>query len=150
MTLFPGKYLAKLYDVAFDYTKSGKERVNVLFEIADGDQTGQVVRWQGYFTDKTRKRTLESLRYCGWTGDDLSDVLNQDLSELVEIEVSNEEGDNGKTYARVDWVNKPGGGQKVAYGKAMSKDDLVAFAARLRSSAAAVDSGKPEGDDIPF
>ena len=35
---------------------------------------GNSITYFGFFTDKTMKRTIESLRYIGWEGDDLAEL----------------------------------------------------------------------------
>lgn len=56
--------------VQFGETKDGNPQVAVTFAILDGSQQGRRSTWFGYFTEKTTKRTIESLRYCGFKGDD--------------------------------------------------------------------------------
>lgn len=116
----------------FGVTDNQKKYVTVSFEILDGEDAGQKITWWGYFaTEKNAKRTIESLRYCGFKGDDLSTVGDQELDQRVSLTVEHDEYD-GKVRAKVAWVNGLGGGGfKVE--KPMAGDELRKFAASLKS-----------------
>lgn len=136
----PGTYRAVAVPVDVDgvatYAQFGvsKEKqtkqVCVNFEILDDAWAGVRLAWFGYFTQKTWERTVESLRYCGFKGDDLESVVRQALDQEVSIVVEHHEY-NGKTYARVAWVNASGGGgMKLA--NQMSANDLRMFSAQMK------------------
>lgn len=116
----------------FGVTDNGKKYVTVSFEILDGEDAGQKIAWFGYFaTEKNAKRTIESLRYCGFKGDDLSTVGGQQLDQRVSLTVEHDEYD-GKVRAKVAWVNGTGGGgYKIE--KPMANDELRRFAASLKN-----------------
>ena len=110
--------------------------VSVIFEIIDGDAAGDRIKWDGWLTEKTADRTMESLRYCGWNTDmldDLAGVTDNEVSLTIEPEVNERDG---KTYARVKWVNRVGGGasindmQRVAGASAKALAQRFAAAAR--------------------
>jgi hypothetical protein len=115
-----------------------KEQVVVEFRLEDGNS----ISYFGFFTEKTFKRTIESLRYLGWEGDDLSELpaLAEAgmLTGEVDLVVDHEEYD-GKVTAKVKWVNKPGGG-RVQLAKPMEADGLKSFAARMKGSIRAAES----------
>lgn len=117
----------------FGTTKNGNDQVVVVFEIIDGPCMGRRLTWFGYFTKDTTKRTLESLRYCGWKGDDLMALPNQEIDQEVQLVVKHETYE-GKTHARIAWVNNPGGGG-VKLANPMGESARRTFAARMREYA---------------
>jgi len=90
-------------------SKNGKKQVAVRFQILDGAYAGRTITWYGFFTTKTWERTTESLRYCGFRGNDILDVERQELRQPVSLTVEHDTYD-GKTRAKVAWVNAQGGG----------------------------------------
>lgn len=163
-----GTYKAKAVTAALGYTSGGSEQVAVEFEILDDDPEigGRRITWYGYFTERTFDRTIESLQYCGFRGNDLSDLSGVTTNE-VQIVVTHEEY-NGRISARVQWVNRLGG---LAIRSRMSDEDARKFSARMRSKIAAAggsaatpptgDTAKktapvstekplPDDDEIPF
>ena len=92
---------------------------------------GQKIAWFGYFaTEKNAKRTIESLRYCGFKGEDLAAAGEQTLDQRVSLTIEHDEYD-GKVRAKVAWVNgQGGGGYKIE--KPMAGDELRRFAASLK------------------
>jgi Fe-S cluster assembly iron-binding protein IscA len=103
----PGNHVAAARSWQFGKTAKGGEQIAVLFEILEGPDAGNSVTWFGYFTEKTVDRTIEALRYCGMEGDDLSAI--RELPNKVQIVVEHETYE-GKTRAKVAWVNQLGGG----------------------------------------
>lgn len=131
--------------VQFGETTEGKPQVLVNFEILDGPHATRVLPWWGSFNPKLpegskakqtpMQRTMYSLRLCGWVGDDIMDVVNQDLGNEVSIQVEHSQSQDGQyTNAKVAWVNKPGG-SGVTISRPMSKDKLVRFSASIKSAA---------------
>ncbi len=135
--------------VCVSSTKSGKEYVAADFKITRGELAGEVVSWSGWLTDKAMDRTIASLRALmhnevvvlgnamGWVGDDISDL--GELTNEVSITVDHDEYD-GKTRARVAWVNPPK--------RALAADKMKALAERIRAKASGVPSvpGAPPVD----
>lgn len=115
----------------FGETDAGMKQVVLAFEILDGPEAGRRISWFGYFGPKSTDRTIESLRLCGFTGDDLAQVPQQQLLQKVSITVEHSEWD-GKVRAKVAWVNRPGGGG-VKLDKPMDPNGLRLFAASLRA-----------------
>lgn len=116
----------------------GTLQVYVAFAILDGAYVGRRIGWFGYFTDNTVERTIESLRRCGLKGDDLAAAVAGPLDQEVELVVEHETY-NGKTTAKVQWVNAPGGGA-YRMANAMNTKDLRQFAATMKQKM----RGKPE------
>lgn len=134
----PGTYPAQPLEAELTETKKGDPCVVVSFEIAHG----QRISWWGYFTDKTQRRTIESLRHCGWDGDNLGDLSSiSPESPTVELVIEHEEYE-GKVRARVQWVNRLGGGIATA---PMAADKRAAFAARMKGLVIEVDKSLAVG-----
>lgn len=99
-----------------------------------------MITWVGVFSDKTTERTIESLQTAGWQGDDLSELADQPGSQVLPAEVSltieGEEYD-GQMRPKVQWVNKPGGGQ-FKFKKELGGTDLKAFAAQMKNTVKSV------------
>lgn len=139
MIIPKNKYTARATSYDLGVADSGKEFVAVEFEIQGGEHAGARLGWRGFFTEKTEQRTLESLRYCGWKGDDITNMEGFG-STLVQIVVDHEQYE-GKTFARIQWVNKLG----VSIKNAMDAGTRAAFAARMRGAALAVDKKLADG-----
>lgn len=139
-----GTYKARATQVLL--TKSsqkGTPIIQVNFQIQDeGEHHGETIRWDGYLTEKTAERTFESLQYCGWTGDDISVFTKEgvlqgcDLNEVslvVEMEAykGNDEKYQGKSFPRVQWVNKSGG-RGLNVENAMPVAEALSFAEKMK------------------
>ncbi len=132
----------------------------VAFEILSGQHAGQTITAFLHFStevkpgSKTGKsqmdRSIESLRYCGFTGDDIDQFFSQNPENEVSITVEHEEY-QGKTRAKVAWINKPGGGGGFVLQKRMAPTDLKKMAARMKSKikAAPVYEGKKAERQAP-
>jgi hypothetical protein len=142
----PGKYLGTPVSAALGFTSSGSEQIAVLFEFLE--PAGERLTWYGYFTEKTFDRTIESLRACGWMGSSLDEFGSEHLpggfNRQVELVVTHEEY-NGKTSARIAFVNNVGGG--MALKSAMDANQARAFAAKMKGRIAAL--GMPSSAPTP-
>lgn len=143
--------------VQFGTTKTGTDQVLVNFEITQGEQAGQRAPWFGFFTDKTTKRTLQSLRAIGFKGDDLAAIVSQDLGYEVDITIEHNTYE-GKTSHRVGFV---GGGGGASLANQMDPKARTRFSAQMKRflGDAPEVSGKPAdrqspaappADDMPF
>lgn len=133
MTSLAGVHRAKAVEGALGYTSGGSEQVAVRFGITEGECKGRYITWYGYFTEKTTDRTLESLRACGWEGDDLF-ALDGITKNEVELVIEEEEGQDGEIRPKVRWVNAAGG---LALKSRMPEGDARAFAARMKGAVVA-------------
>lgn len=134
----------------------GKPYLGVSFKVKDTlDGEEKFVGWRGFFTEATTDRTIESMRYMGFEGDDLSNLVGLDKNE-VELVVEDEEYE-GKMYPRVQWVNKPRGPMVK---NELDGQKLSAFAAQMKSAFRAHDAAEgkrvgtkpaaaPSGDKRP-
>jgi hypothetical protein len=130
-----GVYAARpLPGAALGMTKTHKECVGVEFELKE---SGQHISWYGYFTDATSERTIEALRFCGWRGQDLSDLsdIGNDPSVEVSLVIEQEEWE-GKVRAKVQWVNRAGG---LAMANPLDQGQAQAFAQRMKGAVLAYD-----------
>jgi len=121
----------------FGETKNGTKQVVLHFEILDGAHAGKRLPWFGFFTANSADRTIESLRACGFKGDDLALAQDQEMSLRVSVTVEHSTWE-GKTRAKIAWVNRPGGGG-VKLEKPMDANALRMFSASLKTRVA----GKP-------
>lgn len=133
--------IARSWD--FGETDKGTEQVAVEFEVLEGEDAGEFITWYGFFTDDTEDRTLESLRACGWQGDDVTDLQGMG-SRKVQLVVEDELY-QGKTHSRVRWVNRVGG-NGVRLKKTMAPETKRMLAARLRAKAAALPALPADGE----
>lgn len=125
----------------FGHSKQkGTPQVAVCLEILRGPYAGQKITWMGFFTDATEERTLKSLRLLGFEGDDLGAFVTQHPTNEVVAVVEHETYD-GKTRAKVAWINDPtGGGMRMA--NALSGADLRKFGAKFKSALKAIPATK--------
>jgi hypothetical protein len=149
--MYPSKFRAKAVDVGLGFTNNGNEQIGVVFEVVEGDCAGEEITWYGFFTEKTAQRTIESLRYCGWQGNDLASIDVEDIPKVVQIVVEEDEYE-GKRRLRVQWVNRDGAG--LAMKTRLAGSAAASFAARMKGLCMAVKpepvqverAQRPEGD----
>ena len=149
-----GRFRATAKEGDYGYAKTGTEQVAVLFEL----ETGSRLTWYGYLTEKTQDRTIESLLHCGVSNIETLAGLG---SKEVELVVQHEADQEGKTRARVAFVNALGSGG-VAMKTRMSDGARKSVAARLKGNfmkmqreqgvapALKRDDAPLADDDIPF
>jgi hypothetical protein len=128
MSYTEGSHTAVARQWNWGLTEKGNQQVAVEFEILDGPDAGKRITWFGYFSEKARKRTLESLRYCGWKNDDIMDMLGMGDLQVV-IVIGYEEYEN-RTRAKVQWINQPSRG--VTMERPMDMASKRMFAAELK------------------
>jgi len=109
--------------------------VSIKFHFED-PELGSIV-WDGWLTEKTFDRTIESLRYCGWEGNDLSELHGLDAND-VDLVIEQEEYE-GRTYPKVKWVNRAGG---LAHKTPLTGDKAKFFAAQMKDRIKALDASK--------
>jgi hypothetical protein len=150
--------------------KKGTPYVRVWFNYVDdqGEPAGGGIFWDGYLTDATEYRTLESLTHCGWKGD-FKEFSGIDC-EIVQL-VLEDETYEGNTRTKVQWVNKPslrsipeehrmGDMERERYAKNLGgvvagilggeEKPSAAKPQEDTFSAAAFAGGTADEDDIPF
>lgn len=138
-----GSHRAQAVDGHLSYTSKGNEQVVVKFVIIGGLGDGRTLPWYGFFSEACFDRTIQALRYCGWKGDDVSDLSGLDANE-VEIVVEHKEY-NGERHASIRWVNQVGGGA------GMPPDKAKAFAESIKRRIAGMTPAEPEPtEEMPF
>lgn len=106
-----GRFRARALEGAWGHSQNGTEQVAVMFHVLDTDAR---LTWYGFLTEKTSERTMNSLLACGVTDLETLEGLN---SDEVEVVVEHEEY-NGKTRAKIQWVNRLGSGGVAMKNKA--------------------------------
>lgn len=135
----------------FGETKTGKQQVAITFEILASEYAGQRITWFGYFTPNAAERTVQSLRYCGFRGNDISQAPTQALTSRVQLAIEHDEY-NGRTSTKVRWVNRPSSGGMVL-AKPYDKKAMRDLAEQLKATVAIVPEEAPvgkSGDDSLF
>lgn len=149
-------------------TAKGDRKVTAQFQILNppaGFSVRFPIWWNGTFTEKSARRTVESLRLMGFKGDDMLAIETQRLDQIVSVLVEHGEWE-GKTTPRVAFVNAPQSGNGIVKIKNPMTDDAKRqFAAMMRGKissvpdvdgeryVAASDGGFGGGqdlDDLPF
>lgn len=135
-----GSYTARAVgEVQYGVTKSGGDFVRLALSVQTGEGPRTMSR-DLYFTDKTAERSIESLRHCGWTGNDLNTLAigvdglgDVDASVTVEHEDYTPEGETEpRTVAKIAWINAAGGAKVLA---PMSDGQRQAFGQRFKGLA---------------
>ncbi len=140
-----GNYSAKAVSGEFaTSSKKGTEYVSVQFQIVGGQHDGQSVYWNGYFGEKSSKRTFESLKFCGCTfpGDDatnLDGLTTNTVPVVVEHDTYVNDSGEQKTRASVSWVNNPAGA--IAPEQQMDAAKKAAFRAKMLGTVASLRTG---------
>lgn len=141
MALQDGTYRAKARASALTESSNGTPTAAVEFVVLSPEESaGQSITWYGYLSEKAFPYTVEGLRNCGWTGDDLSDLSGIDANEVSIVIVTEEY--EGKQHSKVRYVNKLGG---LAVKSPMTADKAKAFAASMKAAIRAIDVAKGAG-----
>lgn len=146
----PGTYRARALSAVLG-EPSGKEGGStnvplvINFELTDEHVKGQRMDAYLYFTEKTAKRSIESLRILGYEGDDLSAVefpADNECDLVCAIDTY-----KGESKMKVQWINAVG----QAAVKRLAPADAKAFAAKMRGQFLAVDAaGGPKTEKAPY
>lgn len=110
--------------------EKGTQGIHVMFILKDGPDAGQRVDWTPWITDNTSQRISESLEYMGYDGENDASAAQKDVLVVVKHETNPKDG---KTYARVAFVNDP----NRARFESLSGAELTAAKSRLKAARAA-------------
>jgi hypothetical protein len=153
-----GEYKVKACAIELkESTKKKTPFVAVSFQI-----NGMIESWSGYLSEAAAQRTIESLRYMGWQGNDLETITLADVPGWVIAAVKEEREDDKKTakldddgnvLTRIAFINPLSG----AFGAPMDHDARKALSLRLRGVVAAAPKCAPTlalpkddaGEDLP-
>lgn len=155
-----GKYIARATGAEWGVTDRGKDFCAVNFKISEGEIEGERITAYLYFsTDENSRRSVESLRYCGcsFPGNDVTDL--EGLGSIdCQLVVEHEEWE-GKTRAKVKWINALRGAG-VREEQKMNAGARRSFAARMKAAVIATGGGQPsatkqapppvDDSDIPY
>lgn len=140
-------FKATAVEAALTQSKAGNAMIKVTFQLLEPPHT--LLVWNGMLhSEKMTARTLDSLRYAGWKGDDLSLVTFPSENE-VSLTLENEEYE-GKQHTKVAWVNKAGdSGFKVK--SDLAPAEQMALAAKLKGAVLAhkAKEGHQQGNTNP-
>ena len=137
-------------------TTRGTPYVRLEFDLLDGAAKGQKLSRDFFLSDKTWEKTVESLRTCGWTGDDVSNLAGVESNEVVAkvvhemitdrqgAPVTDHEG-NARYRHAIAWVGKDRAPKPMETGKKTAFMELMK--ARLQSVASP--GARPADDDLP-
>lgn len=123
---------ARAREWALGLSSTNKEQIAIMFDYTDPAGEAGSITWFGYFTEDSADRTLDSMRHCGWAGDNLGELDGLSANE-VEL-VLDEEEYNGKVRTKVKWVNRPA---RLALKTQLNTNQAAAFAARMRGKVVA-------------
>lgn len=137
----PGTYTARAVESGLGKTQGGKPQVAVRFQITqDGEWKGQHLTWYGYFSDKTKERTFESLEAAGWSGESLRDMSGIGSCECA-IVVEHEPDQQGMVRARIRWVNRIGA---LSIKEQLSSDEVDGLDRQLKGDLLAWKQQRPQ------
>lgn len=107
-----GIYKAKAIESALCASPTkGTEFVAIVFEVVEGPDTGEHIRGDLYWTEKTDARVTRALKLMGWEGGVDAQMRLTGLTKAVPISVVEETNQNGRVSLKVDWVGEsPFGG----------------------------------------
>lgn len=142
----PGIYRATILNHAISETRGGNPQAAVTFSF-EADGKSHNMTWFGSFKEgKAQEITIKALLACGLKGNNPAGEL--DIGKEVSITVEHETGDDGKTRAKIRWVNALGGVKNVMP-QDLAKSKLDALQGAVLK--ARTDLGVPDTtDEIPF
>lgn len=148
--LAAGTYLAKPVECSVGKSKDkGTPFIAIKFEIKDGEKN-HYLTWNGYITDKTKKRTIEAIVTCGFRGTDLTQIAaghGLDFAKQVQVVVEEELYEkDGKMYPKIKWIN-----DLKSFKKLETKPEDMDMLAGLNLGADLLEAQKDlKADDLPF
>ncbi len=166
----PGMYSAKIKDFGLEEVGStGSIKAVIILDVEVYQETATqklTGKWEGFIETKEGRpnlKTYKTLALCGMNSDDILDLAAKpdalDRSLELEVQVIRDE----KGYARIEWINRPGGmGMTIKKAPLKKRPGLAhkAALAEARKAAGAKRSPSPneyqnfdeanEIDEIPF
>lgn len=107
-----GRYAARVVSYGIPEVDQGKTPAVVLTFAFQEDGEHRELTWYGYLSEKAIDRTMKSLIIAGFNGDYLRNLCEPNAFEEKEVSIVVEhETYEGKTRAKIKWINEPGAGQ---------------------------------------
>lgn len=142
LLLEPGTYQARAGGQVIIYeAQSGALCAAVPCEVTDGPSTGVKIKHTMTLvkSDGTvQTRTTDTIKdVFGWDGQDPFWLMDTDLTgKAFEIVVESEQGTDGNTYAKVQWLNPVGGGPGMKMPAAADRRSVLAkYGSKFRALA---------------
>lgn len=110
MTLAAGRYLGKVKSWGF---REIGEKKTLQFSVAI-DVQGETYYWNAWpesENPKAQEIMVKALRTMGFSGNSLADLAGKDVLDRekeINVTLEYEEGQDGKIYPRIKWVNEVG------------------------------------------
>lgn len=104
-----GKFpVKKVIDGGFQTSSKGNYYIELILEL-DVNGENKWSTYRGFFTEKTMQITAKEMSFLGFKGQP-SDLIDGsdglfDVPNNVTATVEKQDGDNGKVYYRVSWIN---------------------------------------------
>lgn len=140
MSLKSGKHICIVTPPAngwFCESSTGTAGLRLPLEITSGECKGTLCEYVGWLSHAALPRTVKTLvEVFGWDRnlDALGKLLDSGpfVGKECEITVEDEEY-NGKTYPKIKWLNRAGGGARM-----LAKDGIAALVKKLSAEVLAV------------
>jgi hypothetical protein len=143
----PGTYRAKPVAHTISEPKEGRaDQIAIRFEFAYDDGKRELT-WFGSLHENALKHTLNAIENCGFKYGSLADFLRPDAIDYTrEVDIVVEHNTyNGKTSARVTWVNRPGGIELKSMAPEVARNRLASYDILLREHRKSAGMSKPAG-----
>ena len=141
----PGTYKAAVLNHAITETREGKPQATVTFSFESNGEA-HTITYFGSFSERAAPHTIKALLNCGLQGNNPAGPLQ--IGKEVQIVVEEEIGQDGKTRAKVRWVNQLGS-VKNMIAPELAKTRLSQLEGAVMSARQELNI-KEERDDIPF
>lgn len=155
MSIPNGRYEARAVEAILGETNSGKEQLEIVWEIIGGEHEGAQCSSMSYFTGGAKPITIELMRFLGWSeGADLDSIRGTATISLYD------EAYNGELRQKVR-AYVPRAGVQTPANKRKNPAQTKAFLSRLTAAPGQDTFGALEekeeiplptdtGDPIPF
>lgn len=130
----PGVYRAKPVAHTISEPKEGRDdQLAIRFEF-DYEGGRRDLVWFGSLHENALKHTLNAIENCGFKYGSLVEFLKPDAIDYTrEVDIVVEHNTyNGKTSARVKWINRPGGMELKSMAPEAAKNRLAGYDILLR------------------
>jgi hypothetical protein len=143
-----GTYKATILSHAISETKGGNPQAAVTFSLTDKNQKPHTMTWFGSFKEgKALDITLKALITCGLKGNNPSGHL--EIGKEVSIVIEHEDDMDGKTHAKVKWINQLGEIRNVIP-QDLAKNKLAHLEGAVMLARSKGNGKASDSDEIPF